>query len=121
MRLVDFLQLETSGQASGLTTKVRELSKDLLLSKMRLAGWKYYKNPAQKWLDCELWRVTQEPPRTISQGEVDELQTLAMWAGGWWRLDVPMSPQFLDFDSWKKIYEAHKQYLGVKDGVKQND
>lgn len=111
MRLVDFLQMESSGQASALTVKVRDLAKDLLLAKMQLASWKYFGKVDQKWLDCELWRVTLEPPDRISQVEVDELQALAIWAGGWWRLDVPMSPQFLPFEAWKRIYEVHKQYL----------
>ena len=67
------------------------------------AGW-------MQGTEYALWRaVTSGEPQTwgagiIEQEDIDALQELAEWAGGWWRSGAGYEPEFVPLAEWRAHY-----------------
>jgi hypothetical protein len=87
-----------------LTSAVRHLSQQLLLTRMKDLGQKYLGDSNAPGLDLALWKTVIEVPVRLSDEEVTELEGLSAQAGGWWKLGA--APDFLDIEAWTAEYRA---------------
>lgn len=85
---------------------IRELSRQLLLHKMRAYGRALFNDDTSDDLPYILWRAIEDGPQTLTEEDVSDLQRLAETCDGWWLFGgVREFPEFVELKGWRDLYE----------------
>jgi hypothetical protein len=100
------LSYETLQSIREWLLRCREVTGQLLLSRMKELCAKYCHQPWIDGFEYSLWQAIVDGPEKLTEAEVTELDRLSSEAGGWWTWSGSNDdPLFMALNEWQKRYD----------------